>query len=158
MPGEAARIADILNACATSLTERYGKGHWSYQSSEKGVLNTITGKSRILVAKQGGKIVGTLCLQTNKPWAIDPSYFTVVPQPLYLVSMAVDPDVQQKGIGRYMLQQTIAYASSWPAQSIRLDAYDSPAGAGDFYRKCGFTERGRVVYRANPLIYFELLV
>ena len=63
-----------------------------------------------------------------------------------------------KGIGSYMLREVISYAVSWPAQAIRLDAYDSNAGAGEFYRKCGYTERGRVVYKGNPLIYFELLL
>ena len=31
-------------------------------------------------------------------------------------------------------------------------------GAGDFYRKCGFASRGRVVYKGTPLLYFELLL
>ena len=44
------------------------------------------------------------------------------------------------------------------ADALRLDAYDSPAGAGDFYLKCGFKERGRVVYRGDPLVYYELLL
>jgi len=39
-----------------------------------------------------------------------------------------------------------------------LDAYDAQAGAGEFYRKCGFEEVGRVIYRGTPLIYFQLLL
>ena len=49
-------------------------------------------------------------------------------------------------------------AAAWPADAIRLDAYDHAAGAGPFYAKCGFRERGRVVYRGNPLAYYELLL
>ena len=44
----------------------------------------------------------------------------------------------------------------WPGDAIRLDAYDSQAGAGEFYRKCGFREAGRASYRGTPLIYFEM--
>jgi ribosomal protein S18 acetylase RimI-like enzyme len=44
------------------------------------------------------------------------------------------------------------------ADAIRLDAYDATAGAGGFYAKCGFTEKGRVTYRNAPLIYYELLL
>jgi GNAT superfamily N-acetyltransferase len=157
LPEDAARIAEILNASADDLTTRYGKGHWSYQTSERGVLGAINSKSKILIAKRGKTIVGTLCLQTKKPWAIDVTYFTAVPQPLYLVGMAVHPDVQRKGVGAYMLQKVPSFVKDWPAQAVRLDAYDSNAGAGDFYRKCGYTERGRVVYKGNPLIYFEWL-
>ncbi len=41
---------------------------------------------------------------------------------------------------------------------IRLDAYDAPAGAGEFYRKFGFSEMGRTSYRGTPLVYFEMSV
>jgi hypothetical protein len=46
----------------------------------------------------------------------------------------------------------------WPASAIFLDAYDAEAGAGEFYRKCGFREVGRASYRGAPLIYFEMFV
>ena len=48
--------------------------------------------------------------------------------------------------------------SSWPAEAICLDAYDTEAGAGGFYRKCGFQEVGRATYRGTPLIYFQMLL
>ncbi|MEI9810086.1 MAG: GNAT family N-acetyltransferase [Bacteroidota bacterium] len=72
--------------------------------------------------------------------------------------MAVHPASQRLGVGRYLLEQAKSMAVSWPAQAIRLDAYDNIAGAGGFYHQCGFTEKGRVVYRKNPLVYFEWLV
>ena len=43
---------------------------------------------------------------------------------------------------------------AWPADAIRLDAYDAAAGAGGFYAKFGCTEVGRVSYRDTP---FDLL-
>lgn len=49
-------------------------------------------------------------------------------------------------------------AAAWPADAIRLDAYDAEAGAGAFYEKCGYRQRGRVVYRGDPLVYYELLL
>jgi hypothetical protein len=45
---------------------------------------------------------------------------------------------------------------AWPADAIRLDAWDAQAGAGEFYRKCGYREVGRAAYRKTRLIYFEL--
>lgn len=51
----------------------------------------------------------------------------------------------------------MAVARAWPSQAIRLDAYDSAAGAAGFYAGCGCREVGRVTYRRVPLIYFELL-
>jgi GNAT superfamily N-acetyltransferase len=58
-------------------------------------------------------------------------------------------------VGRRCLEQTLRIARDRAADAIRLDAYDAPAGAGEFYRKCGFREVGRTSYRGSPLIYFE---
>jgi hypothetical protein len=39
-----------------------------------------------------------------------------------------------------------------------LDDVAVVAGAGAFYARCSFSERGRVVYRGNPLVYYERVV
>ncbi len=103
-------------------------------------------------------MVGTLNLQTKKPWAIDVTYFTPVKKALYLVSMAVIPAMQRRGIGQLLLREAAKQARAWPADALRLDAFDSDAGAGAFYAKCGFRETGRTTYRNAPLIYFELVM
>jgi GNAT superfamily N-acetyltransferase len=102
--------------------------------------------------------VGTLSLGTRKPWAIAPEHFTPVTRVLYLRDMAVAPAAQGQGVGRRLLAEAERLARAWPADAIRLDAYDAAAGAGEFYAKYGFKEVARVVYRGTPLIYFELLL
>jgi GNAT superfamily N-acetyltransferase len=72
--------------------------------------------------------------------------------------MAVTPEIQRRGIGRLCIESALEVAKKWPADAIRLDAYDADAGAGEFYRKCGFCEVGRASYRDVPLIYFEWLL
>jgi GNAT superfamily N-acetyltransferase len=72
--------------------------------------------------------------------------------------MAVSVAHQGAGLGRLALEDARAIARSWPADAIRLDAYDAEAGAGPFYEKCGFQKRGHVVYRNDPLVYYELLL
>ena len=72
--------------------------------------------------------------------------------------MAVAPRLQRGGIGARLLEEAKAVAREWPADAIRLDAYNNAAGAGPFYVKSGFREVGRVTYRGVPLIYFELLL
>lgn len=152
-------ITEIHNACARELTALHGKGHWTYESTDKGVRFAMTRpKSKLLVAKHQNKVIGTLVLATKKPWAIDINYFTPVKQPLYLTGMAVHPKWQRKGVGGFMLKAIIPIVTEWPAQAIRLDAYDHAAGAGAFYSKCGYAERGHVKYKGNPLIYFEWLI
>jgi GNAT superfamily N-acetyltransferase len=72
--------------------------------------------------------------------------------------MAVSVAHQGQGLGRLALEDAVKIASTWPADAIRLDAWDAVAGAGGFYAKCGFADRGHVVYRETPLVYFERLV
>jgi len=72
--------------------------------------------------------------------------------------MAVTPQQQRGGIGRRCLDEAARVARAWPAQSICLDAYDAPAGAGEFYAHCGYREAGRKVYLGVPLVYYECLI
>jgi GNAT superfamily N-acetyltransferase len=154
---DAEALAALHVRVARDLTARFGRGHWSSEPTPRGVLWHLR-ISRIFIVKRRGNILATLRLTTRKPWAIDPRYFVAVPRPLYLVDMAVDPKVQRSGLGRACMAQVPLIAAAWPAQAVRLDAYDAPAGAGAFYRKCGYREVGRVTYRGVPLKYFELLL
>jgi GNAT superfamily N-acetyltransferase len=155
---DAGELALLRTEVAEHLTRRFGHGHWSAPVTEKGEQRSLK-TSRILIARaDGAAIIATLRLATKKPWAIDKSYFADVPRPLYLTDMAVTPALQLQGIGRRLIEEAKLVAAAWPADAIRLDAYDSEAGAGPFYAKCGFREVGRVRYRGVPLTYFELLL
>lgn len=157
--GEAHAIATVRDAAAAALAARFGPGPWLSAAGEKGIRRAIANPhQRVLVARRRGRVVGTLTLQTKKPWAIEVSYFTPVRKPIYLVDMAVDPRVQGKGIGHALLQQAENVAREMGRDAIRLDAYDAEAGAGGFYAACGYADRGRRVYRATPLVYFERLL
>jgi GNAT superfamily N-acetyltransferase len=156
-PDDAPVIAALQNAAAGALTARFGEGHWSSLVTERGTA-LAQRHARVRVGRSGKRVVTVLRLATKKPWAIDVSYFTPVKRPLYLTGMAVSVAHQGKGLGRLALEDAITVAREWPADAIRLDAYDAEAGAGSFYAGCGFQERGRVVYKGNPLIYYELLL
>jgi GNAT superfamily N-acetyltransferase len=150
-------IAELRNAAARQLTTQYGKGHWSNELTERGAVAELR-HSQVLVAWQGADAAATFRLATRKPWAIDRSYFSDCKLPIYLTGMAVRPDLQSRGIGRLCVAEALRVVHAWPADALRLDAYDAHAGAGPFYSKCGFREVGRASYRSVPLIYYELLV
>jgi GNAT superfamily N-acetyltransferase len=154
---DAKEIAALRMAAAADLTQRFGSGFWSSNTTEKGVLQAMR-RGKVLVAMDAGAIVGTLTLSTQKPWAIDASCFTPALRPVYLTSMAIAPALQNRGVGRAMLEAADTAARAWPGQAIRLDAFDAEAGAGAFYVKCGYLEKGRAVFRGVPLIYFEKLL
>jgi GNAT superfamily N-acetyltransferase len=151
---QAPEISALRQAVAAKQEAQFGAGPWARPSTVKGVLFDLR-NSVLYVALRRNKIIATLALCTKKPWAIDRKFFTKCRRPLYLVSMAVAPGLQRKGIGRLCLDEVQKIAIAWPADTLCLDAYDAAAGAGEFYRRCGFTEVGRAAYRGVPLIYFE---
>jgi GNAT superfamily N-acetyltransferase len=152
---DAAALAALHSAVAAHLTAVHGEGPWTGVTTEKGVLFAMR-TSRMYVARERGTIAATFRLATKKPWAIDTGYFAPAKRPLYLLGMAVAPTRQRRGLGRRCLDEAARIAREWPADAIRLDAYDADAGAGGFYARCGYTEVGRRTYRDAPLIYFEL--
>ena len=154
---DAPELAALHTAANEDLTKRFGQGLWSSVATEKGMLFNMRHK-RVIVARKGKRIVGTLNLQTKKPWSIDVSYFTPVNNALYLTAMAVLPAMQRQGVGRALLEEATKITRRWPAEAIRLDAWDADAGAGPFYAKCGYRELAHTSYKGNPLIYFELVV
>jgi ribosomal protein S18 acetylase RimI-like enzyme len=153
-------VADLI-ALNTAVSERlrndFGEGYWVTKATEKGTLFTMR-RSKVYIARYRKKIIARVNLTTRKPWAIDTKYFTPCVKPLYIVGMSVDPSVQRGGVGRQCIDEAIKIAKKWPADAIRLDAWEEAAGAGEFYRKCGFREVGRATYRIAPLIYFEMLL
>lgn len=156
-PEDAPVLAALHVAVAQHLTETFGNGPWSGNTTERSVLFKMRNAS-VYALRKRNKVIATLTLTTKKPWAIDRKYFSDSRRPLYLTSMAVAPDLQRQGIGRLCIEEAAKIAKNSPADAIRLDAYDADAGAGEFYRKCGFRQVGRASYESTPLIYYEMLI
>lgn len=154
---DAPQLAALHTAVADHLTRLRGRGFWSMRTSEKGILLALR-TSKVFAATEHNAIVATLRLTAKKPWSIDTTYFTPCERPLYLLAMAVAPERQGRGLGRRCLEEATRIAKNWPADAIRLDAFDAKAGAGGFYHRCGYREMGRTSYRKTPLIYYELLL
>jgi GNAT superfamily N-acetyltransferase len=150
-------VVALRTAVARDMTEQYGKGHWSSCPTEAAVLRELR-SSRVLVARHGAEIIGTVRLATQKPWALDLSYFAAVSKAIYIHGLAVATNSRGAGVGRCLMEAAKEIARSSPADALRLDAYDHEAGAGPFYLKCGFREIGRKTYRKTPLIYYEMLL
>ena len=154
---DVAVIAALQNAAAGALTGRFGAGHWSMLTTERGAA-LAQRHARVRLGRDGRRVLTVLRLATKKPWAINVTYFTPVKRPLYVTGMTVSVAAQGQGLGRRAIEDACAVAKAWPADAIRLDAYDATAGAGAFYERCGFIARGRVVYKGVPLVYYEMVL
>jgi len=58
-------------------------------------------------------------------------------------------------LGRGLMDAAKQSARDATADALWLDAYESAAGAGPFYAKCGFQRVGSVTRNSLPLAYYE---
>lgn len=156
--GDAAAIAAVRLAAARDLTARFGSGTWSFSLGSAEAVRAELLSSTILIARDGGQLLGTLRLSTRNPWLGDTGFFTRGDRPIYLTSMAVSPRYQRQGIGRQLIEEAKRVAmQELGGDALRLDSYDAAAGAGGFYRRCGFSVVRQGSYNGTPLLWFEWL-
>jgi GNAT superfamily N-acetyltransferase len=140
-----------------NLAKKFGEGYWAGRPTESGE-RFLMRIGQVYIARHRGKLIATLALSTRKPWSIDVEHFHASTKPLYLRAMAVEPAKQGNGIGSKCIAEVRRIAADAGRDAIRLDAFDCAAGAGKFYRKCGFAEVARVVYKGVPLREFEMVL
>lgn len=153
-PGDAAEIAALRNRIADDMTVRYGEGPWSVHTSQPLVLKQMRA-SQMLVAKEGGEIVGNVRLVTPNLHAFDASAFTPAENPLYVLGLAVSSDCRKRGVGRMLMEAAERAGRERGAQALWLDTYEHAAGAGPFYERCGYRNVGPAPGAEIPLAFFE---
>ena len=150
-------LLELRRAIDADQAQRFGDDRYVTTISEKRVARSVR-SSCTVVATRRGRIVGLVSMGTKKPWAVDLQYFTPACKAVYLYNVDVTPGLQRSGIGRQLIDRVKTMAKEWPVDAIRLDAYDGAAGAGPFYKKCGFKKLGHKVYRSVPLVYYEFVL
>jgi GNAT superfamily N-acetyltransferase len=156
--GDVNGVRAIIAAAASDLTARFGEGHWSHVRAVE-TLRKYVEQGTLYLIETDAVTAGTLRLTDRKipfyrgEWFAEPKAKTG-----YLLDMAIDPAYQRRGIGRLAMMLAENHARSCSLQAIRLDAYGGPAGAGAFYRKCGYRLVHRGAFNGIALEYFEKLL
>lgn len=154
-PGDAEALTALRIAVARDMTDKHGTGPWSALPSRAVVVRQIRA-SHALIARSGGRTVGTVRLAWANPAVFDATFFfTPASAALYVLGLAVSPEHRGEGIGRSLMEESKRIAKDWPAEALWLDTYDHAAGAGEFYERCGFREVGSSVLNHLPLLYYE---
>jgi GNAT superfamily N-acetyltransferase len=148
-------VRAILAAAAADLVTRFGSGHWSTVRSAES-LQKRASNGALYIIEADSSAVGTLQLTSRKTGFYREEWFAPRQGTVgYLLDMAVHPDHQQRGIGRRSMELVESLARLAGLRAIRLDAYRGPAGAGEFYKKCGYASVHKGEMREVPLEYFE---
>ncbi len=155
---DAAAIAALRLAAARELTNAHGTGPWAFALESEGSVRAEIFSSTVLYARDAAQILATARLATRNPWLGSTDFFTPRARPIFLTAMAVAPTHQRRGIGRELLKEAAEEAKRLGGEALRLDSYYGPAGAEEFYRKCGFREVRRGDYNGTGLVWFERLI
>lgn len=153
---EAAEDVRFVRAeAAAALTRDHGAGHWSVVSTLR-TIRKHAADGRVFAAENDGNVIGTFVLSHRKIGFYRQSWFEHPRDPAcYLTDMAILPSEQRRGVGSQCMREIERLAQERELLAVRLDAYAGDAGAGAFYRKCGYrrVHCGRV--RAVALEYYE---
>ena len=152
---DAAAVTAVRLAAARALGAQFGAGPWSMASDTVAGVTVEVETGAVGQARADGTLLATMRLALENPWLGDTSFFTPARTAVYVTSMAVAPAHQRVGVGRACLVEVERLAQAWQATAIRLDSHDAPAGATEFYRKCGFRVVGRGSYFGTPLVWLE---
>lgn len=148
-------MRSLRQRAGDELTRLHGPGHWSGVGS----VPTIRKHARagtLFGVERDSVLVATFTLSERKIGFYRKGWFREPDVPaLYLTNMAIDPPEQRKGIGRWTMKHIEGVARDRKLRALRFDAYDSPAGAGPFYQKCGYTLVHRGAIGAVGLEYYE---
>lgn len=148
-------MRDIRVRAARVLTRDHGRGHWATVNTVR-TLKKRAAEQRLWAVDEGESPIATFTLAESKIHFYRLSWFAHPEHPaLYLTDMAVHPDYQRKGVGRWCMREIERIARGRAARAVRFDAYDAAAGAGPFYEKCGYTLVHRGSFRGTPLRYYE---
>ena len=151
-------VRNIVAAAADDLTARFGEGHWSGVRTIE-TLQKYAGSGTLYLIEADAVAVGTLRLTDRKIGFYHNAWFARPDDPAgYLLDMAVHPERQRRGLGRCAMELAEQRARQGGMRAIRLDAYHGPAGAGGFYRKCGYTLVHQGDMRGVGLEYVEKLL
>ncbi len=156
--GDVALVRGILDAAASDLTTRFGQGHWSTVRTTE-TLQKYAGDGVLHIVEADGVPIGTLRLTDRKIGFYKKEWFARPQDPAaYLMDMAVHPNHQRTGMGRRSMALAEGVARRAGLRAIRLDAYAGAAGAGGFYKKCGYALVHVGEMRGVALEYFEKLL
>lgn len=133
----------VLHLCQTT---NYPKWEYKVYPSELSVREKVSLEQQF-VCMDEENIVGAFVLNDDPQGKYENANWTVeLVDGEYMIchTLAADPDLQGKGIGKQMVWFCIQYAKEKGYKAIRLDVVPDNIPARQLYEKCGFQYVGDV--------------
>ncbi len=141
-------VGEFYDRVVQYLCEHINYPKWVYKEypSEDSVREMTEAGSQFVCVEQD-RIVGAFVLNDDPQGAYENAVWSrQLPKGRYMVchTLATEPSIQRKGIGRQIVEYCIDYAKKYGFDAIRLDVVPDNTPAKKLYEKCGFTYIGDV--------------
>jgi GNAT superfamily N-acetyltransferase len=162
-PDQVHILHEIIAECGEDMKQRYGLVHWS-PPYPLDFLRRNACKSNVYGIHQtnghGEQVIGTFTLGQQNCDYDDSLWANPQHRPLYLGKLAIRPEYQGKGLGKWCVRKVEEFAQAWKCQAIRFDAIAQHTRLLHFYQNLGYHVRGTrsiVDWRGLEweIVYFE---
>lgn len=145
---EIAAVGEFYDHVVRYLCEHVNYPKWVYKDypSEDSVRE-MTEAGVQFVCMDEGRILGAFVLSIDPQGAYEKAAWSrQLAEGRYLVchTLAAEPSVQRRGVGRRIVEYCVIYAKEHGFEAIRLDVVPENLPAKRLYEKCGFSYIGDV--------------
>jgi|TARA_B100001094_G_scaffold211060_1_gene204924 ribosomal protein S18 acetylase RimI-like enzyme len=140
------RIMEITKACAIDLITK-NIFQWNEKYPSKEVFKKDIEKNTLYVCKNKLQITGCISICTDKDEEYENvKWITEDFKNLYLHRLAVHPEYQKKGIGKFIMDFAEEYAKLNGFKSIRLDTFSQNKRNNRFYKSRQYVQLGDIFF------------
>ncbi|SDE30341.1 GNAT family N-acetyltransferase [Pedobacter soli] len=154
-----AEMADIVNIMqlvrkVVPLMQAAGNFQWGNDYPNPEVFTQDIALAQLWVAEIDQQIVGVSAITTDQ----DPEYtdagWDITEKAIVTHRLAVDPDLQGKGIARALMQQAETVAQSRNISILRVDTNSENKATQALFPKLGYTFSGEITLAKRPGLRF----
>lgn len=139
-------VSSFYDKATLHLTKTINYPKWTYKEypSMESVKKAISDEVQFMCVEDNA-ILGAFILNDNPQGAYEKGdWQTNLKKGEYLVihTLATEPDLHNRGIGKFMVTYCVSYAKEHGFKAIRLDVVPENIPAKRLYEKLGFTFAG----------------
>lgn len=148
----------ILSACGKAMHEKIGLSHWHPFMDINTFQDSMKGKD-VYGVYQNNVAIATFNLSTEpRDYYFDALWSNPKERAVYLGQLAIDPNIQGNGVGKWCMQQVVSIAQEMGRKAIRFDALSAHPWLETFYKNLGYSICGIVKPARWDLVCFEKIL
>lgn len=138
-------LQEIVKECGKDLFIKRGLDHW-FPPPNISVMEKLKKNKTIYVVKEKEQLLGMVAFGTYG-YINSPLYKNKSIDSTYFCRLAVHPEHQGKGIGKFVLSEIDKLTVKMGRKNVWIDVVKLDSYAIDFYLKNGYVMRGDVVWK-----------